>query len=99
MMMLDGEWWRWRAGAVTTLGRGGSDLTCTTIGAALGLEEVQVWKDVDGEWLQDPGPHAQPRPLRVAGRMVTSAAGPACVVQNRTHRLQPLALHALAVHA
>ena len=36
------------AGAITTLGRGGSDLTATVIGAALGLEEVQVWKDVDG---------------------------------------------------
>ena len=36
------------AGAVTTLGRGGSDLTATVIGAALALEEVQVWKDVDG---------------------------------------------------
>ena len=33
-------------GAITTLGRGGSDLTCTLIGAALGLPEVQVWKDV-----------------------------------------------------
>ena len=35
-------------GAVTTLGRGGSDLTATVIGAALDLDEVQVWKDVDG---------------------------------------------------
>ena len=37
------------AGAITTLGRGGSDLSATVIGAALGLPEVQVWKDVDGE--------------------------------------------------
>jgi len=36
------------AGAITTLGRGGSDLTATVIGAALALDEVQVWKDVDG---------------------------------------------------
>ncbi len=36
-------------GAITTLGRGGSDLTATVLGAALELEEVQVWKDVDGE--------------------------------------------------
>jgi aspartate kinase len=36
------------AGAITTLGRGGSDLTATLIGAALGVQEVQVWKDVDG---------------------------------------------------
>ena len=37
------------AGAITTLGRGGSDLTATVLGAALGVDEVQVWKDVDGE--------------------------------------------------
>lgn len=39
------------AGAITTLGRGGSDLSATVIGAALGLAEVQVWKDVDGMFL------------------------------------------------
>ena len=31
-----------QTGAITTLGRGGSDLTCTLLGAALGLPEVQV---------------------------------------------------------
>ncbi|CAD7699140.1 unnamed protein product [Ostreobium quekettii] len=41
-------------GAITTLGRGGSDLTATTIGAALGVDEVQVWKDVDGVLTTDP---------------------------------------------
>jgi aspartate kinase len=41
-------------GAITTLGRGGSDLTCTLIGAALNLPEVQVWKDVDGVLTSDP---------------------------------------------
>ena len=40
-----------RAGAITTLGRGGSDLSATVIGAALNLAEVQVWKDVDGKQL------------------------------------------------
>jgi len=29
-------------GLVTTLGRGGSDLTATAIGKALGLREIQV---------------------------------------------------------
>lgn len=32
----------WKSCAVTTLGRGGSDLTATTIGKALGLREIQV---------------------------------------------------------
>ncbi|KAE8707197.1 Aspartokinase 2 [Hibiscus syriacus] len=31
----------WRSSAITTLGRGGSDLTATTIGKALGLREIQ----------------------------------------------------------
>lgn len=41
-------------GHITTLGRGGSDLTATTLGAALGVTEVQVWKDVDGILTTDP---------------------------------------------
>ncbi|KAM5568340.1 aspartokinase 1, chloroplastic [Rosa sericea] len=50
--------------AVTTLGRGGSDLTATTIGKALGVREVQVWKDVDGVLTCDPSlcSNAQPVP-------------------------------------
>ncbi|BAF13820.1 Os03g0850400, partial [Oryza sativa Japonica Group] len=44
----------WKSCAVTTLGRGGSDLTATTIGKALGLREIQVWKDVDGVLTCDP---------------------------------------------
>ncbi|CAN8063846.1 unnamed protein product [Agarophyton chilense] len=43
-----------RNGNITTLGRGGSDLTAATIGAALGTSEVQVWKDVDGILSTDP---------------------------------------------
>lgn len=39
---------------ITTLGRGGSDLTASVIGAALGTSEVQVWKDVDGILSTDP---------------------------------------------
>jgi aspartate kinase len=39
---------------ITTLGRGGSDLTATALGAALGVDEIQVWKDVDGILSSDP---------------------------------------------
>ncbi|XP_024021166.1 aspartokinase 2, chloroplastic isoform X2 [Morus notabilis] len=54
----------WRSCAVTTLGRGGSDLTATTLGKALGLREIQVWKDVDGVLTCDPNiyPGAEPVP-------------------------------------
>mmetsp|Transcript_20205 Transcript_20205/g.61612 ORF Transcript_20205/g.61612 Transcript_20205/m.61612 type:complete len:515 (-) Transcript_20205:152-1696(-) len=41
-------------GRVTTLGRGGSDLTASLLGAAAGFDEVQVWKDVDGILTADP---------------------------------------------
>ncbi|KAJ8598279.1 hypothetical protein CTAYLR_006005 [Chrysophaeum taylorii] len=41
-------------GRVATLGRGGSDLTATVLGAAFGFDEVQVWKDVDGMMTADP---------------------------------------------
>jgi aspartate kinase len=49
------------SGAITTLGRGGSDLTATTLGKALHLSEVHVWKDVDGLLTADPRriPNAQ----------------------------------------
>lgn len=42
------------AGAITTLGRGGSDLSATFLGAALGVCEVVVWKDVNGVLSADP---------------------------------------------
>jgi aspartate kinase len=41
-------------GNITTLGRGGSDLSATVIAAACGAEEAQVWKDVDGILTADP---------------------------------------------
>lgn len=41
-------------GYITTLGRGGSDLSATMIGAAMGADEVQTWKDVDGILTADP---------------------------------------------
>lgn len=43
-----------RHGYITTLGRGGSDLTATLIGATMKAEEVQTWKDVDGIMTADP---------------------------------------------
>ncbi len=41
-------------GVQTTLGRGGSDLTASVIGAALRADEVWVWKDVDGLMTANP---------------------------------------------
>lgn len=41
-------------GAITTLGRGGSDLTASLVGAGISAEEIQIWTDVDGMLSCDP---------------------------------------------
>jgi len=41
-------------GSTTTLGRGGSDLTSTLVGAGLSADEIQIWSDVDGMLTCDP---------------------------------------------
>ena len=41
-------------GSVTTLGRGGSDLTATILARILGAERVVLWKDVPGILTADP---------------------------------------------
>jgi aspartokinase/homoserine dehydrogenase 1 len=41
-------------GTVVTLGRGGSDLTATLLGRALGAQRVVLWKDVPGILTADP---------------------------------------------
>ncbi|GAB4553738.1 MAG: aspartate kinase [Anaerolineae bacterium] len=43
-----------RSGNLTTLGRGGSDLTATVLGAALDADEVWIWTYVDGIMSADP---------------------------------------------
>ncbi len=43
-----------RRGAVTTLGRGGSDYTASIIGFCLRVSEIQIWTDVDGLFSADP---------------------------------------------
>lgn len=43
-----------KEGHITTLGRGGSDLTASFIGASVNAKEIQVWKDVDGLMTADP---------------------------------------------
>ena len=41
-------------GEITTLGRGGSDYTASIIGAALDVDEIEIWTDVDGIKSADP---------------------------------------------
>jgi aspartate kinase len=43
-----------KQGVTTTLGRGGSDYTAALIGAALKVDEIQIWTDVTGVLTADP---------------------------------------------
>ncbi|MEZ5003324.1 MAG: bifunctional aspartate kinase/homoserine dehydrogenase I [Chitinophagales bacterium] len=43
-----------RKGHITTLGRGGSDFTASIFAAALNVEEIQIWTDVNGVLTADP---------------------------------------------
>lgn len=49
-------------GITTTLGRGGSDYSAAILGAALKVDEVQIWTDVEGILTADPRmvPEASP---------------------------------------
>lgn len=42
------------SGFITTLGRGGSDVTASLLGVALNAEEIQIYTDVDGIMTADP---------------------------------------------
>lgn len=43
-----------KEGAITTLGRGGSDFTAAILGSCLDADEVWIWTDVDGVMTADP---------------------------------------------
>src|SRR5262249_44872418 len=48
-------------GVTTTLGRGGSDYSAAIVGASLGVDEIQIWTDVDGMLTADPRIIPEPR--------------------------------------
>ena len=50
-------------GETTTIGRNGSDLTATLLGACLDAKEVWIWTDVDGIFTADPRYHQGARLL------------------------------------
>ncbi|MCX8014312.1 MAG: aspartate kinase, partial [Rectinema sp.] len=43
-----------KEGNVTTLGRGGNELTASILAVCLGAEEIHIWSDVDGIMTADP---------------------------------------------
>ncbi|HYP25308.1 MAG TPA: aspartate kinase [Blastocatellia bacterium] len=53
-----------REGATTTLGFEGSDYTAAIVGAALGVDDIQIWKDVSGLMTADPAVFAGARTVK-----------------------------------
>ena len=49
------------SGVTTTLGRGGSDYSAAIFGACLGVDEIQIWTDVDGMLTADPRVVKEPK--------------------------------------
>jgi aspartate kinase len=62
--VLGGFVGRSASGRPTHLGRGGSDLSASVLGAALEAERVEIWTDVSGLMTADPRLVPEARPLR-----------------------------------
>jgi aspartate kinase len=71
---------------VTTLGRGGSNLTAVALAAALGAEACEMYTDVDGVFTADPRVVAGARKLHAVSyeEMLEMAASGAKVLQLRS---------------
>jgi aspartate kinase len=71
---------------VTTLGRGGSDMTAVVLAAALGADRCEIYTDVDGVYTADPRLVADARKLAVVSydEMLELAASGAKVLQLRS---------------
>ena len=74
------------AGNITTLGRGGSDITAVALAAALAADECQIFTDVDGVYTADPRivPQARRLPHLIYEEMLELAGGGAKVLQLRS---------------
>ena len=74
------------AGQVTTLGRGGSDLTAIAIASAIGADLCQIFTDVDGVYTCDPRLVPSARRLDVLSyeEMLEMASSGSKVMQSRS---------------
>lgn len=73
-------------GAITTLGRGGSDTTAVALAAALAAQECQIFTDVDGIYTTDPRicPRARLLPQITFEEMLEMASLGSKVLQLRS---------------
>ncbi|WP_456402624.1 aspartate kinase [Hydrogenimonas sp.] len=76
-------------GCVTTLGRGGSDLTAVAIAGAMGADLCEIYTDVDGVYTTDPRiePKAKKMEQISYDEMLELASLGAKVLQNRSVEL------------
>ena len=78
-----------RHGAVTTLGRGGSDLSAVALAAAIGADQCEIYSDVDGIYTTDPRIEPNARKLDTISydEMLELSSLGAKVLQNRSVEL------------
>ena len=83
---------------VTTLGRGGSDMTAVALAAALGADACEIYTDVDGVFTADPRVVPEARKLHAVTyeEMLEMAASGAKVLQLRS--VEFARNHAVKVH-
>jgi len=76
-------------GRVTTLGRGGSDLTAVAIAGAMGADLCEIYTDVDGVYTTDPRIEPKARKMEQISydEMLELASLGAKVLQNRSVEL------------
>jgi aspartate kinase len=76
-------------GQITTLGRGGSDLTAIALAAALKADKCEIFTDVDGVYTADPRvvPHACMLPEISYDEMLELASSGSKVMQSRSVEL------------
>jgi aspartate kinase len=76
-------------GSVTTLGRGGSDLSAVAVAAAIGADQCEIYSDVDGIYTTDPRiePNAKKLDMISYDEMLELASLGAKVLQNRSVEL------------
>jgi len=73
------------SGEITTLGRGGSDLTAVVLAKALGSQLCEIYKDVDGVYSADPRIVPNARPIKEISweEMIELSKQGAQVLQSR----------------
>ncbi len=76
-------------GSVTTLGRGGSDLSAVAVAAAVGADQCEIYSDVDGIYTTDPRIEPKAKKLDTISydEMLELSSLGAKVLQNRSVEL------------